>query len=249
MVSMTMTSEQDLPVKMTSLFYRDGGSDKVYNAAITVEGDGYIVSFSYGRRGTALQAGRKTAAPVALEKAEAIYEKLIAEKQSKGYTPQEGGILFAGGENAGRVTGNIPQLLNATTEAELDTCLADDSWCLQTKHDGKRIMISKASGEVEGSNRKGLVVALPQELVSAFSHVPNQTTLDGELVGTTFHVFDATRWNGRDLADALYAERLQVLSNLSSGSGLVRCVETSRSTRRNGRIWSAFADLVVRVLR
>ena len=226
---MTTTSLLTSQIKTVSLFYRDGGSDKVYNAAITTEGDGYIVSFSYGRRGTALQAGRKTATPVSLEKAEAIYEKLIAEKHSKGYTPQEGGTLFAGGESAGRVTGNIPQLLNATTEAELDTCLADDSWCLQTKHDGKRVMISKTDGVVEGSNRKGLVVALPEELVSAFSPIPDQTILDGELVGTTFHVFDATRREGRDLTDTPYVERLKAIIGLSLNGELVRCVETSRT--------------------
>jgi bifunctional non-homologous end joining protein LigD len=219
------------PIKSISLFYRDGGSDKVYNAAITADGDGYLVSFSYGRRGTALQAGRKTSHPVPLDKAEAVYQKLVAEKQGKGYTPQEGGTLFAGSENAGRISGNVPQLLNAASEAELDSLLADDSWCVQTKYDGKRLMIVKTAEAVEGYNRKGLVVALPQELVTAFDSVPDDTVLDGELVGTEFYVFDATRWSGLDLADAAYAERLDTIAHLPSGSNLVTVVETSRTLR------------------
>jgi bifunctional non-homologous end joining protein LigD len=226
---MTSIAESASPLKSISLFYRDGGSDKIYNAEITPEAEGYVVSFSYGRRGTALQAGRKTAVPVPWEKAEAIYEKLIAEKQSKGYTPQEGGALFAGGENAGRITGNVPQLLNATTEAELDTLLSDDSWCLQTKYDGKRIMIAKIEGTVEGSNRKGLVVALPQELVASFAQIPDGTVLDGELVGTTFYVFDATRWENRDLADVPYSERLEVITQLAADNDLIKRVETSQN--------------------
>ena len=80
-----MTTMTDAPVESVCLYYRDGGSDKIYNASIAADGTGFLVQFSYGRRGTALQAGTKTAAPVSLDKAKSIYEKLIAEKTSKGY--------------------------------------------------------------------------------------------------------------------------------------------------------------------
>ena len=86
--------------RSVSLLYRDGGSDKVYNAAIEPRGDLFVVTFSYGRRGSALQSGTKTAAPVPLEKAEAVYSKLVAEKT--GWTFDQTGIaeLPASGQPA-----------------------------------------------------------------------------------------------------------------------------------------------------
>ena len=66
-------------IKFIDLHFVDGGSDKVYHAAIRKDGDGYIVVFAYGRRGSALQYGSKTSGPVALEKAEKVYEKLVSE--------------------------------------------------------------------------------------------------------------------------------------------------------------------------
>lgn len=215
------------PVESISLYYRDGGSDKVYNASIIAEGDGFIVNFSYGRRGTALQAGTKTASPVTREKAQGIYEKLISEKTSKGYTPQEGGQLFAGGADAGRVSGNVPQLLNDATEAELMALLDNAGWVVQTKYDGKRIMAHRQDETVSGSNRKGLIVALPQELHDDLLTLPAETILDGELVGTTLYVFDATQWAGKSLADAPYSERLETLATGLSERAYVRRVETS----------------------
>ena len=49
-------------VQETSLWFKEGSSDKVYNVVIEeVQGSGmYVVNFSYGRRGNALQTGTKT---------------------------------------------------------------------------------------------------------------------------------------------------------------------------------------------
>lgn len=33
-----------------SLYYRNGKSDKVYQAAVGPQGDGFIVTYAYGRR-------------------------------------------------------------------------------------------------------------------------------------------------------------------------------------------------------
>ena len=37
-----------------TLYFRQGSSDKVYQARIESKGDGFIVAFAYGRRGAAL---------------------------------------------------------------------------------------------------------------------------------------------------------------------------------------------------
>ena len=53
-----------------SLSFKNGSSDKVYNVELTQQDNGWVVNFSYGRRGAALTSGTKTKDPVDYEKAE-----------------------------------------------------------------------------------------------------------------------------------------------------------------------------------
>jgi bifunctional non-homologous end joining protein LigD len=77
-------------IQSTTLHFREGRSDKVYQAAIEEapgngDANGYIVTFAYGRRGATLKTGTKTPKPVSQEKAVGIHERLVASKQAKGY--------------------------------------------------------------------------------------------------------------------------------------------------------------------
>ena len=47
-----------------TLYFREGSSDKVYQAAIEPKGELFVVNFAYGRRGSTLQTGVKTSSPV-----------------------------------------------------------------------------------------------------------------------------------------------------------------------------------------
>ena len=73
-----------------TLYYRQGASDKVYQAALEPRGEGFVVHFAFGRRGSTLNTGTKTASPVDYEAAKRIYDKLVREKTAKGYTPGQG---------------------------------------------------------------------------------------------------------------------------------------------------------------
>ena len=66
-------------MKSITLHYREGSSDKVYQASIEPKGNQFVVNFAYGRRGTTLQTGSKTQAPVDLDEAQAVFTKLIKE--------------------------------------------------------------------------------------------------------------------------------------------------------------------------
>ena len=81
-------------MEQITLYYRQGGSDKVYQASVEPSGDKYVVNFAYGRRGTTLQTGTKTQFPVDLGSARALYAKLVQEKTSKGYTQGEDGTPY-----------------------------------------------------------------------------------------------------------------------------------------------------------
>ena len=56
-------------MEQITLYYRQGGSDKVYQASIQPKDNGYVVNFSYGRRGSAQQTGTKTPVAVSYEAA------------------------------------------------------------------------------------------------------------------------------------------------------------------------------------
>ena len=197
----------------TRLFYRDGSSDKEYHAEINAVDGGFTVTFAYGRRGSALTAGTKTAAPVTLERATQIYDRLLAEKTSKGYTPAGEGTRFADTDYEQRVSGLVPQLLNSIGEDEAGRLLGDDAWGLQEKFDGRRIMVAVREGQAEGSNRKGLCVALPQEVADSLVHLAD-CELDGELLGGEYVVFDLLKLEATDLRASPYRVREEVLRDL-----------------------------------
>ena len=124
-----------------SLYYRQDNSDKIYQASIESKDDGYIVSFAYGRRGATLQTGTKTAVPVSYDVAQAIYNRLIREKTTKGYTPGEDGTPYV---HSNRQSSGIhPQLLNIIDEDELEVLLNDRQHVMQEKFDGRRLLLKK----------------------------------------------------------------------------------------------------------
>jgi bifunctional non-homologous end joining protein LigD len=84
-----MNTTTELP--NTTLYYREGSSDKVYQCEIKAAGERFVVNFCCGRRGSTLITGTKTNVPVDYESAQNIFNKLIKEKKSKGYTEGESG--------------------------------------------------------------------------------------------------------------------------------------------------------------
>lgn len=84
---MPITTAANAAAESAALYYRQGRSDKVYQASIEPAGPGYVVHFAYGRRGSTLTTGTKTPSPVAFDAAKKTFDKLVAEKRAKGYTP------------------------------------------------------------------------------------------------------------------------------------------------------------------
>jgi predicted DNA-binding WGR domain protein len=73
-------------LKQTTLHYREGASDKVYQVDLCEVGPGRgVVNFRYGRRGGSLKEGAKTVAPVSVAEAEKIFSDLVSSKIKKGY--------------------------------------------------------------------------------------------------------------------------------------------------------------------
>jgi len=207
-------------VESVSLSFREGNSDKVYHVQLVRVDGGFEVLFQYGRRGSALTSGKKTAEPVSEETARKVFAKLVSEKVRKGYQPMES----AGGSYTDLpvqevLPGRIPMLLNEVSEADLHQLLRDPQWALTQKYDGRRCMLSVDPKSVIASNRKGQAVAIPTELAEAFrGYCKNagmtQFLLDGELLGDVLMVFDVLEENYVDVRDSSYSWRLAELQKL-----------------------------------
>lgn len=223
-----------------TLYYREGSSDKVYQCAIEpADRDSYIVTFAYGRRGGTLSTGSKTSRPISYDEAKRIYDKLVREKMAKGYTPGTDGTPYVGTGSDKQPSGLLPQLLNPIPESEVARLIQDPAYCAQEKFDGRRLLLRKLGAAIEGSNKKGLIVGLPEKVFQAFHKFPGDCVMDGESIGDVFHVFDLLELDGVDLRSQPYQQRLVELMNLLARvqQRVIRYVETAFTTEQKKRRW------------
>jgi bifunctional non-homologous end joining protein LigD len=216
-----------------SLYFREGSSDKVYHAQIAPDGnDLYSVNFQYGRRGSTLQTGSKTTAPVTLEQAKKIFDKLVAEKRAKGYTDGESGIPYLGGKLENRRFEYTPQLLNFIDEAAMLDYLCHPDWLMQEKMDGVRLIVVRRGDSVTAGNRNGLTVATSAAIVNAVLALDHDCVLDGEGIGDVYWPFDLLSLHGNDITHRPLAYRQQVLTAILG----------ARPSKAIGRIRTAFSE-------
>ena len=197
-----------------TLYFCEGSSDKIYQAAIEPKDGGYTVNFAYGRRGSTLSTGTKTQSPVSHDEAKAIYEKLIREKTAKGYTPGADGTPYRQSEKENQITGILPQLLNPIEEEQVGKFIEDPAYWMQEKWDGRRLLIRKQDGKITGINKLGLAVALPEPLVLDANNCDVDFILDGEAIGDMLCVFDVLLIGDEEIGGCRYTERLLRLMNL-----------------------------------
>jgi bifunctional non-homologous end joining protein LigD len=198
-----------------TLYHREGSSDKVYQVNIEPRENGFVVNFAFGRRGSSLNTGTKTQVPVDYPAAQEIYQRLIKEKKAKGYTEGPDGKPYTHTEQENRVSGFLPQLLNAVSEEELPKYITDANWCLQEKFDGKRMLLLKSSEQLQGINRKGLFVAVSKTIIKDAQKIDGDFLIDGEAVGEIYYVFDLLSRHGEDIRHLSYCWRLDNLAQVT----------------------------------
>lgn len=225
------------PEKVT-LYYREGGSDKVYHVAIEPSGTGFIVNFAFGRRGSTLQTGTKTTSPVDYAEAKKIFEKLVGEKTAKGYTPGEDGTPYQDTPKEERSTGILPQLLNPIDEDEAQKLLADPAWWAQEKLDGKRMLIRRKGEEITSINRQGLIIALPESIVTHARTIGSQHwIMDGEAIGDVLVVFDLLESACVNIRSEPYSKRLKLLTQIVGSTGAIRIVDNAVTSRAKAAMY------------
>jgi len=211
-------------LKRADLFYKEGTSDKVYHATLEKIVGGYVVNYAYGRRGSALKTGSKTASPLPESKAREVFQKLVMEKTSKGYQyiSKAAGVLSQIPTVSAQAKKPVHQcvLLNAIDETEVTEAIRTDAWVLQPKLDGVRFLLSTVNN-IEAFNRKGILVSCPKEISDSVTSANEyyeggieKFLIDGELVGEVYHVFDILEKDGKDLRPLMLSERLIHLNDL-----------------------------------
>lgn len=212
----------DNVVASVRLFFQEGSSDKVYEAQIVPDGDGYTVKVAWGRRGTRLSEGSK-AVKVSLAAATKKFESLVREKRGKGYEEQTADVVPAEvappeGEGSGSKlgparrarVGHTAQLLNALEDHELERFLRDDAVIAQQKLDGQRV-IAHVGETIVATNRSGQETAIPASVLAGLGYLPPGTIVDGEVAGDEYWLFDVLAVGGQDLRERGYHERWTVL--------------------------------------
>ena len=223
-----MQTLTELPT--TTLYYREGSSDKVYQCQIEQAGERFVVNFAYGRRGGTLNTGTKTNVPVSFDDAKRIFDKLVKEKRSKGYTEGESGTPYQHSEQ--QPSGTLPQLLNSIDESQVLNLMNDDNWCMQEKQDGRRLIVQKRGQDIIGINKKGNTVGLALPLFDVVRGFDADVTIDGESIGDNLFAFDLLELDGVDIRSWPYRERLAALMNLlfSIQQRSIKLVETAFTT-------------------
>jgi len=219
---MTATIEE---LKTTSLYYREGSSDKEYHVRLEPKDDGFVVNIAYGRRGSTLSTGTKTSAPVYYDAALMVFDKLVKEKKAKGYTEGENGTPYQHKDK--QVSGLMPQLLNSVDEVEVARLVSNPNWAMQEKQDGRRMLLRKTGNIIEGINKKGLLVSVPEPIVQTARTLKGDFILDGEAIGDRLHAFDLLGRNGNDLRKHSCHNRYGALLTLLGGgdSGFISIVD------------------------
>lgn len=220
-------------VQSTTLYFKQGSSDKVYVAKLSeTDGGHWTVTFAYGRRGKPMKQGVKTKQPVPYTDALKIYEALIHAKQLKGYTVDGDAIAFTDNPNAGEDTGFRPQLLNEVTQEEAEEfylCNFGDV-AMQIKWDGERraAILDKGKDNIFTNRKgqvKGVIEAIDRACTKLISNRPlvSGFELDTEDMGEFLAIFDITRIGNIDMKSRTFRERAEtmgILENIIEWEGL-----------------------------
>jgi len=217
-------------MKTQTLYFKEGGSDKIYTAK--VEDDGTVLT-SWGRRGGPQQS--QSFGPLPIPEAEKLYDKKVKEKLSKGYQPGEAGLELVRNGTTAPVNVPRPMLLNEIDRDEVERLIRDPAWWMQEKFDGCRILLERNGDAVTAWSRTGKpCAALPGAIVEAALTIPAERFLiDGEIIGDTVWAFDLIP-GATNIPDWAYELRWIRLSGLllrSPEFPAIRLVPTARTEK------------------
>ena len=225
--------------RSVSLYLSEGSSDKEYHVQLesAADGSGWLVNFQYGRRGKPLRSGSKTASALGFDQASEVYDNLVSEKMAKGYTPDVSGAVFQDTVVGENFTGFLPMLPQTVRrESDIEAMMESPQFVAQEKFDGENRQVRVIDSVVSGINKRGMLVPLPRDMADVIRNLGVDLLISAEQVGNTLHVFDIQEWDGKDLRDRPYIQRLEALEFMAAairaqGASNVVVVPTAQSKK------------------
>lgn len=185
------------------------GHNKFYEVWLEPTGQLYKVMFQYGRIGTSGVMGTKTPNLVSHGQATQLYSNLIAEKQAKGYqktgtkkqpipltpmVPITDGASSFGGPNMATMQPTADHV------SALEDYIKSDEWMAQEKMNGKLIrFVVDGNGVATAYNKLTKMTQMPDAICEEAFKAVKKLIIDGELIGSTFYVFDMLQNGSADL--------------------------------------------------
>ena len=212
----TLTASKII-IEQIHLEFREGSSDKVYEAKLVETPYGFLVDFAYGRRNTVLKHGTKTPNPTSKAEATKIYDQLVKEKAGKGYisTGTKTSSVVKSEPVASPV--QVREALQHSTDTkkwEAVQFLLNSNYAMQEKMDGERRKVNIKWSKVDGIfNKKGLPTDLQSEVALELSNLSN-CELDGELVGNHYYIFDCLSSSDKCLRNTPFRQRIEKLNEI-----------------------------------
>jgi hypothetical protein len=115
--------------------------------------------------------------------------------------------------------GHRPQLLVPVNRERALSLARERSYGIQEKKDGERVMVEVKASVLRAGNKKGLERFLPLKIAEALLSLKRDFVIDGELVGTTYWVFDLLSVDGVDMRGNEYWRRDLALNVLLGTHG------------------------------
>ena len=196
--------------KSIYLFMTEGSADKEYHLHLRRQGAGWCAWYANGRRGKVSQVKPIKEGEFSLDEALKHYEDKLKAKLKDGYTEAESGVRFTNTEVGKRASGHAQQLPSPVDRARAEQLIADDRFAMQEKANGERCSIEVRNGIARGINKLGLYRNLPENVAQEMAAF-GDAFVDGELVGSTYYVFDLLDYRGQDLRARGFGERYAIL--------------------------------------
>ena len=118
---------------------------------------------------------------------------------------------------------------------DVEEFINNDEFIAQEKKDGqRRLVVSELKGAIFGLNKKGTSVPLPRMIIQSIN---NNCILDGEIIGDKLFVFDLLSFEGQDLKNRSYEERIMRLNIMTFGEN-IEVVETAFTTAEKRKLFN-----------
>jgi bifunctional non-homologous end joining protein LigD len=237
-----------MQTERAEMYFRQGGSDKLYHLQLENGEDKWSVQAQWGRRGSALQSDVKVSNS-SYQEAKRVYDRILREKTGKGYqiaqaTTNGDAPISVGLPASKEQSGHVPELLTPIEEPEALLLAQDASWWFQQKFDGRRLAVQKVGGKYCGINKLGQFIPIDSRLSEPLDLVQAQGFLaDGEITDSHFYIWDLLSVNDTDLRTEPYEIRYVHLTQLFRGvHQTLRVCETAMTTKAKRDFVKAMHD-------